>query len=154
MRNTRFQVRPTSGALGAELLGIDLARDLDTEAVLDIRQAFSEHGVIFFRDQRLTHEQHIAFEERMGPININRFFKTAPNYPQIAEVRKEPAQTTNIGGGWHTDHSYDQVPALGSILLAREIPERGGDTMFACMAQAYDALSDGMKKMLKGLNAV
>jgi len=154
MRNTRFQVRPTSGALGAELLGIDLARDLDTEAVLDIRQAFSEHGVIFFRDQRLTPEQHIAFAERMGTININRFFKTAPNYPQIAEVRKEPAQKTNIGGGWHTDHSYDQIPALGSILLAREIPLRGGDTMFACMAQAYDALSDGMKKTLRGLNAV
>jgi taurine dioxygenase len=69
-------------------------------------------------------------------------------------VRKEPTQTTNIGGGWHTDHSYDQVPALGSILLAREIPPRGGDTMFACMAQAYAALSDGLKNTLKGLRAV
>jgi taurine dioxygenase len=154
MRNTRFEVRPTSGALGAELLGIDLTHALDAEAVTDIRQAFNAHGVIFFRDQRLTPEQHIAFAECMGPININRFFKTVPNYPQIAEVRKEPAQTTNIGGGWHTDHSYDQIPALGSILLAREVPERGGDTMFACMAQAYDTLSDGMKKTLKGLRAV
>ena len=77
-----------------------------------------------------------------------------PDYPQIAEVRKEPAQSTNIGGGWHTDHSYDQIPALGSILLAREIPSRGGDTMFACMGQAYDALSDGLKQTLKGLRAV
>src|SRR5262249_2927613 len=116
--------------------------------------AFYEHGVIFFRDQRLTPEQHIAFAERMGTININRFFKTAPNYPQIAEVRKEAAQKTNIGGGWHTDHSYDQDPALGSILLARELPSRGGDTMFACMAQAYDALSDGLKQTLKSLRAV
>jgi taurine dioxygenase len=110
--------------------------------------------VIFFRDQNLTPAQHIAFAESMGPININRFFKAMPSHPQIAEVRKEPEQTTNIGGGWHTDHSYDQIPALGSILLAREVPPRGGDTMFASMGLAYDALSDGLKKTLKGLRAV
>jgi taurine dioxygenase len=154
MRNTWFEVRPTSGALGAELLGIDLSQVLAAEAVADIRGALSEHGVIFFRDQKLTPEQHIAFAERIGPININRFFKAVPGHPQIAEVRKEAAQTTNIGGGWHTDHSYDQIPALGSILLAREVPPRGGDTMFACMALAYDALSDGLKKTLKDLRAV
>ncbi len=154
MRNTRFEVRPTSGALGAELLGIDLSHLPDADVVADIRRALNERGVIFFRGQRLTPEQHVAFAERMGMININRFFKPVPGYPQIAEVRKEPAQTTNIGGGWHTDHSYDQVPALGSILLAREIPRRGGDTMFACMGQAYDALSDGLKRTLKGLRAV
>jgi taurine dioxygenase len=154
MRNTRFEVRPTSGALGAELLGIDLAKDLDDEAVADIREAFDAHGVIFFRDQKLTPEQHIEFAERMGPINVNRFFKSAPGHPQIAEVRKEAAQTTNIGGGWHTDHSYDEVPALGSILLAREVPPRGGDTMFASMALAYETLSDGLKKTLRGLRAV
>ena len=154
MRNTRFEVRPTSGALGAELLGIDLSNGLDAEAVADIREAFNEHGVIFFRDQRLTPERHIAFAERIGPINVNRFFKSMPGYPQIAEVRKEASQTTNIGGGWHTDHSYDQIPALGSILLAREVPPRGGDTMFASMGQAYDALSEGLKETLKGLRAV
>ncbi len=154
MRNTRFEVRPTSGALGAELLGIDLSNGLDAEAVADIREAFNEHGVIFFRDQRLTPERHIAFAERIGPINVNRFFKSMPGYPQIAEVRKEASQTTNIGGGWHTDHSYDQIPALGSILLAREVPPRGGDTMFASMGRAYDALSEGLKEALKGLRAV
>src|SRR5437588_6425946 len=154
MRNSRLEVRPTSGALGAELLGIDLSEQLDTDAVADIRHAFNEHGVIFFRDQKLTPEQHIAFAARIGPINLNRFCKTAPGYPQIAEVRKDPSQKTNIGGGWHTDHSYDQIPALGSILLAREVPPRGGDTMFACMAKAYDALSDGLKQTLRGLRAV
>src|ERR1041385_5726785 len=153
MRNTRFEVRPTSGALGAELLGVDLSA-LDADAVGDIREAFNQHGVIFFRDQCLTPEQHIAFAQNIGPININRFFKPVPGYPQIAEVRKEPTQTTNIGGGWHTDHSYDQIPALGSVLLAREVPPRGGDTMFACMAQAYEALSEGLKQTLKGLRAV
>jgi taurine dioxygenase len=154
MRNTRFEVRPSSGALGAELLGIDLSQPLDADGVADVREALTDHGVIFFRDQRLSPDQHIAFAERMGTININRFFKTVSGYPQIAEVRKESAQTTNIGGGWHTDHSYDQIPAMGSILLAREVPLRGGDTMFACMAQAYDALSEGLKKTLKGLRAV
>jgi len=154
MRNSRIEIRPTSGALGAEVSGVDLADELDAAVVSDIRQAFNAHGVIFFRDQRLTPEQHIAFAERLGRININRFFKAAPGYPEIAEVRKEPAQTTNIGGGWHTDHSYDQIPALGSILLAREVPPRGGDTMFACMGQAYDALSDGLKRTLRGLRAV
>jgi taurine dioxygenase len=154
MRNSRFEVRPTSGALGAELLGIDLSESLDAEGAAEIRQALNEHGVVFFRDQNLSPEQHVAFAERMGTININRFFKTVPGYPQIAEVRKEPAQTTNIGGGWHTDHSYDQIPALGSILLAREVPARGGDTMFACMGLAYDALSDGLKRTLKGLRAI
>jgi taurine dioxygenase len=153
MRNTRFEVRPSSGALGAELLGIDLSQPLDPDGVADVKQALNDHGVIFFRDQHLSPDQHIAFAERIGTINVNRFFKTVPGHPEIAEVRKEPAQTTNIGGGWHTDHSYDQIPAMGSILLAREVPARGGDTMFACMAQAYDALSDGLKKTLKGLRA-
>ena len=154
MRNARIEVQPTSGALGAVVSGVDLAEALDKDTVSEIRQAFHDHGVIFFRDQRLTPQQHIAFAERMGAVNINRFFKTAPEHPQIAEVRKEPAQTTNIGGGWHTDHSYDQIPALGSILLAREVPPCGGDTMFACMGQAYDALSSGLKTTLKGLRAV
>jgi len=154
MRNSPFEVWPTSGALGAELLGIDLAQRLDADTIACIRDALHEHGVIFFRDQKLTPEQHLAFAERMGPININRFFTAVPGYPQIAEVRKEPEHVTNIGGGWHTDHSYDQIPALGSILLAREVPRRGGDTMFASMAKAYDALSDGLKRTLKGLRAI
>src|ERR1044071_811407 len=130
MRNTRFEVRPTSSALGAELLGVDLSA-LDADAVGEIREAFNQHGVIFFRDQRLTPEQHIAFAQSIGPININRFLKPVPGYPQIAEVRKEPTDRKSVGGGWHTDHSYDQIPALGSVLLAREVPPRGGDTMFA-----------------------
>ena len=102
----------------------------------------------------LSEEQHIAFAGQFAPININRFFKAAPGFPQIAEVRKEPEQTKNIGGGWHTDHSYDQIPALGSVLYAREVPEAGGDTMFASMYAAYDALSDGLKATLHTLRAV
>lgn len=154
MRNSRFDIVPTSGALGAELLGIDLAQPLSQEDRAGIKSALAEHGVIFFRDQKLTPEQHIAFAGSIAPININRFFKAAPGHPEIAEVRKEPEQKTNIGGGWHTDHSYDQVPALGSVLLAREVPNRGGDTMFAAMWLAYEGLSAGLKRTLEGLRAV
>lgn len=154
MRNHRFDISPTSGALGAVIRGIDLSQPLEDADVAELRGALNEHGVIFFRDQKITPEQHIAFAERFGGIDVNRFFKAAPGYPQIAEVRKEANQTTNIGGAWHTDHSYDQIPALGSILLARESPTRGGDTLFACMNRAYEALSDGMKRTLESLRAV
>lgn len=154
MRNRRFDVAPTSGALGAEINGVDLSEPLSDPQIDELRGALNQYGVIFFRDQTLTPEQHIAFAERFGPIDINRFFQAAPGHPQIAEVRKEPEQKVNIGGGWHTDHSYDQIPALGSILLARETPPRGGDTMFACMNLAYEALSDGLKKTLGNMRAV
>ena len=154
MRNHRLDISPTSGALGAFIEGIDLSEPLDDSDIGEMREALNEHGVIFFRDQKITPEQHIAFAQRFGEIDVKRFFKAAAGYPQIAEVRKEPGQTTNIGGGWHTDHSYDQIPALGSILLARETPTRGGDTIFACMNRAYEALSDGLKKTLEGLRAV
>ncbi|MEZ5817057.1 MAG: TauD/TfdA family dioxygenase [Hyphomicrobiaceae bacterium] len=154
MRNTKLEIRPTSGALGAEILGLDLASPLPGDSVGALKGALAEHGVIFFRDQSLTPEQHIAFARNFGPININRFFKADATHPEIAEVRKEPEQNRNIGGNWHTDHSYDQIPALGSILLAREVPPRGGDTLFACMAKAYETLSPGLQKTLEGLRAV
>ena len=154
MRNHRFDVCPTSGALGAEIHGVDLAEPLDPAEVDELRGALDDYGVIFFRDQNISPQQHIAFAERFGKIDINRFFRAVPDHPEIAEVRKEPNQTTNIGGGWHTDHSYDQIPALGSILLARDVPPHGGDTLFACMNRAYEALSDGLKATLEGLRAV
>ncbi len=149
-----FDVQPVSGALGAEIHGVDLAHDTDGAVWDGLRSAIAEHGVIFFRDQNLTPEQHIAMAEHFAPININRFFAHVEGYPQIAEVRKEPEQTSNIGGGWHTDHTYDLAPAFGSILLAREVPEQGGDTQFSDLALAFDRLSDGLKSTLKSLNAV
>lgn len=149
-----LDVRRVSGALGAEIHGVDLADESDPAVWAGIRTALADYGVVFFRDQSLTPEQHIAMAERFGPVNVNRFFTHAEGYPQIAEVRKEPDKKKNIGGGWHTDHSYDQIPALGSILLARDVPSWGGDTLFADMALAYDTLSDGLKKTLKTLRAV
>ncbi|MBW2389153.1 MAG: TauD/TfdA family dioxygenase [Deltaproteobacteria bacterium] len=150
---SELQIQPASNAVGAEILDVDVT-DLSDSDFEQLRKAYFAHGAIFLRDQKLTPEQHIAFAERWGEININRFFGAVDGYPQIAEVRKEPDQKNNIGGGWHTDHSYDVEPAMGSILYAREVPATGGDTLFASMYAAYDALSDGLKQTLDGLRAV
>ena len=154
MRNTHMEIRPMSGALGAEILGVDLAAGADDGTFARIRAAFLEHGVIVIRDQDLTPEQHLALARRFGPINVNRFFTPVDGHPEVAEVRKEPDQTQNIGGRWHTDHSYDEAPALGSMIYALEVPPVGGDTLFANMGLAFESLSDGMKAMLEELEAV
>ncbi len=153
MQGNTIQVRPT-GAVGAEIVGLDLAAPLNEDALGTIKQALAAHGVVFFRDQRLTPSQHIGFARQFGPINVNRFFAHADGYPEIALVAKEPHHTKNIGGGWHTDHSYDPHPALGSILYALDIPPAGGDTLFANMYTAHDTLSDGLKRTLASLSAV
>lgn len=141
-------VTPIQG-VGAEITGIDIKSLTDGEFAA-IRKAFADHGVIFFRDQETTETDHIAFAERWGEINVNRFFAAHPDYPQIAMVAKEPDQTDNIGGGWHTDHSYDHEPALGSVLVARDLPASGGDTMFASMYSAYETLPDELKEKVAG----
>lgn len=153
MHYQHIRVHPLSGHVGAEIAGVDLSRSLADDVFGEIRDAFGRHGVVFFREQSLTPEQHVGFAERFGPIEVNRFFAAVPGYPMIAEVRKDPEQQRNIGGGWHTDHSYDAAPALGSMLYAREVPPTGGDTLFASMYAAYDALSDGLKQTLGRLRA-
>jgi taurine dioxygenase len=148
-----IKATPVSREIGAEISGVDIAYGVDDEQISELKRAYSDYGVIFFRDQDITPDQHIEFAKRWGAINVNRFFQPVETHPQIAEVRKEPHQKTNIGAAWHTDHSYDQIPAMGSILYAREVPSLGGDTLFSSMYAAYDALSDGIKKMLAGLRA-
>ena len=139
--------------VGAEIVGVDL-KHLSDQDMQSIEQTFADHGVIFFRDQDISEDDHVAFAERFGDININRFFAAHPSYPQIALVAKEADQKDNIGGGWHTDHSYDHEPALGSVLVARELPKSGGDTMFASMYKAYETLPDAMKEKIDGLTAI
>lgn len=143
----------TNGGVGAFVEDIDLSQSIQPETSKQIKRGLGEHGVLFFRNQNLNPDAHEAFAESMGVIDVNRFFKPVEGYPKIAEVRKEPDQVYAIGEDWHTDHSYDQVPALGSILLAKELPRHGGDTMFASMYLAYDALSGGLKKILESLQA-
>ena len=148
-----LDIRPISGAVGAEIHGVDLKDNIPEEQFSEIKSAFGEYGVIFFRDQNLTPEQEITFARRWGEININRFFTRVNDYPEIAMVLKEPNQKKNTGGNWHTDHSYDTEPALGSILFAHEVPKSGGDTVFASMYSAYETLSDGLKGTLEGMFA-
>ena len=149
-----MSVEPSGGGVGAFVAGLDLNEGIGSEDVSALKEALGEYGVLFFRDQNITPEKHIAFAAQFSKININRFFTPVADYPMIAEVRKEPDQTENIGGGWHTDHSYDLDPVMGSILLARETPPTGCDTLFANMYSAHETLSDGLKRTLAGLRAV
>ena len=147
-----METRPLAPACGVEIRGVQLAKADD--ALLDgIRQAVYEHGVALLRDQQLAPEQHIAFAKAWGGIDLNAYFPLDAAYPEIALVRKRADQQTNIGGAWHTDHSYDQIPAMGSILVARILPPSGGDTLFAHMGAAYDALSDELKAAIEPLHA-
>lgn len=137
---------------GVKIPGLDVRRASDRE-VAAIRQAVFDHGVAFLEDQQLAPDDQIAFARRLGPIVVNRYFPKTERWPEIAKVEKTEAQVSNIGGGWHTDHSYDAAPAMGSVLLAVETPPSGGDTLFADMYAAYDALPDAMKARLAGLRA-
>ena len=147
-----MKITPLS-AVGAEVTEVDVTV-LTAVQDAQLKAAFAQHGLLIFRDQDLTEADHIGLAERWGQINTNRFFKAHADYPQIALVDKTPDQIQNIGGDWHTDHSYDQVPALGSILVAQVLPETGGDTWFASMYRAFDQLSEGLKTLLLTLNAV
>ncbi len=158
MTTAQLTIEPASEHVGAFVSGIDLARSaepggLGDETVAAIRAAWAKYGVLFFRDQNISPEQHIAFAEHFAAIDINKFFASVDGYPGIAQVLKEPDQEHNIGGGWHTDHTYDPIPARGSILLARETPATGGDTHFLSVGAAYDALPDDLKKTVENLEA-
>ena len=155
MRNYRhIEVKPVAGALGAEIAGVDMARDLDDEVVTEVRHALLEHLVIFLRDQKVTPQQQVAFAKRFGqPIEYPQL-KGLPEAPMITPVVKLEHERHNFGGIWHSDTTYLTEPPMGSMLLAREVPPYGGDTMFANQYLAYEALSDGLKKVLDGLIGV
>ena len=150
---TGLSVRRVSGALGAVVSGVDLGADLSAETIGEIRHAFVEHHVLFFRDQNLTPEQQIAFGKRFGELDTHPFVMANPDHPDLIDVITEPDDVFNFGGGWHTDVTFLSEPDLGSILYAVEVPEAGGDTLFANQHAAYDALSDTMKELLDPLSA-
>ena len=147
-----MDIKPIGQNCGVEIAGATLA-SADDRQLEAIKQAIYAHGVAVFRDQDFSPQDHIAFARRWGGIDINDYFPLEGDHPEIAVVRKAADQQTNIGGAWHTDHSYDQIPAMGSILVARTLPPTGGDTLFAHMGAAYDALSDELKAEIDGLEA-
>jgi taurine dioxygenase len=151
---SKLAIRRVAGALGAEITGVDLSRDLPDATIAAIRQALLDHQVIFFRDQDLTPAQQVAFGRRFGPLNIHPYVSGMADHPEVMEVIKEPEDRVNFGGGWHSDMSFLERPAIGSILYAVETPEVGGDTLFASQIAAYEALSPGLKATLESLRAI
>ncbi len=147
-------VTPTGGALGAEIGGVDLARDLSDATIAEIRRAWLAHLVVFFRDQALTPAEFLGFARRIGEPVEYPFVKGMDDFPEIITVSKLPHETVNFGGIWHSDTVYLERPPMGTLLIAREVPPAGGDTMFANMYAAYDALSPGLQRVLGALRAV
>ncbi|MES2535627.1 MAG: TauD/TfdA family dioxygenase [Pseudomonadota bacterium] len=146
-----MKTRKIAGALGAELSGVDLSRGLSDAQADEIRQAFLEHQVIFLRNQDLTPQQFLAFAQAMGEPIEYPFVKGLDGFPHIIEVKKLEHEKVNFGGVWHSDTTYLDAPPKGSMLLSREVPPYGGDTLFANQYLAYETLSATMKKMIDGL---
>jgi len=147
-------VTPVTGALGAEIGGVNVAKDLDDGTVAAIRQALLDHGVIFFRDQTLDVERHKAFTRRFGELFVHPNFQFGQENPEMVYVRREPGDAKVVGGDWHADTTMMATPPMAAILYAMEVPAVGGDTLFANQYLAYEALSDGMKRLLAPLRAV
>jgi taurine dioxygenase len=124
-------IHPVSGALGAEVTGVDLSKPLDDQVLGVLRRAWLEHLVLFFRDQALTPAQFLAFGRRFGQTIEYPFVKGLDEYPDIIPVVKLEHERINFGGVWHSDTAYLDVPPMASMLLAREVPPAGGDTLFA-----------------------
>src|SRR5262245_57423177 len=143
----RIEVAPIAGALRAEIGGVDLA-DLNDATFQEIKAASLEHLVVFFRKQVLTPEQQTAFARRFGDIHYHPFMKHMDEHPEILEIIKEEGDTKAFGEVWHTDQMFNPKPAKATILYAKETPDAGGDTLFANMYLAYDALSEPMKALL------
>ena len=151
---SHIDVHPVSGALGAEIKGVDISIPLEAEVVSEIRDALLKHLVIFFQNQVITPRQQLNFAEQFGiPMEYPQL-KGLPDCPLVTEVIKLEHETLNFGGVWHSDTTYLQQPPMASLLYAIEIPPYGGDTLFSNQYMAYETLSDGLKKTLSELVGV
>ena len=146
-----FELNPLAGALGAEIRGVDLGGNIADDLIDRLRQHWLEHRVLFFRGQELGPSQLAEFGRRFGPLEHYPFVEPLPDHPEVIPVIKEPDERANFGGGWHTDLVYRPEPSAATMLHAIEVPDRGGDTLFADGVLAYEALSDRMQALLDGL---
>jgi len=157
-----LKLRKLSYALGAEVCGVDVAKPMSEGEFGEIYKAFLDHGILLFRDQDITREQHIEFSRRFGELDNHDALPRDrhPQYPELLLVTNEPkpdgspSDSRYTGRQWHSDMSFTPVPSLGSLLRAHTVPEVGGDTLFANMYMAYEALSEGMKKLIKDLHGI
>lgn len=159
MRRQGIAVRPLTGHIGAEVRGLDLARPLDDAGFAFVRKLLRDHMVLVFRDQELTPDRMKEFAGRFGPLARQYTepysFKTLPGHPEIMVVTKEADDGGgNFGGIWHTDVTFEERPFFGNALYARDMPEAGGDTLFASLCLAYDCLSATLRGVLDRLEAV
>ena len=149
-----MKIKQIAGALGAELTGVDLAGGVPEQLAAEIRQVFLQHQVIFLRNQDLTPQQFLSFANAMGEPVEYPFVKGLEGFPHIIEVKKLAHEKVNFGGIWHSDTTYLDMPPMGSMLLSREVPPYGGDTLFASQYAAYEALSSTMQDLLNGLTGI
>lgn len=148
----RIDVRPMTGTIGAEVANVDL-RAFDDEIITELRQAWLDHKVLFFRDQDLTHQQHLDYGKAFGELEIHPFVEHVDGFPEILVLDSSPDKFL-AASSWHSDVTFRECPPLGSILLGRVIPPHGGDTCFANMELAYELLPDSLKEEIDGLYAV
>ena len=151
MASNHLDIQPISGAMGAELHGIDLSQPLDSDTFGEVHQALLDHGAIFFRDQDITPAQQLAFARRWGDVHLHPHIQGLPEQPEVFPIVKDVDDVVTLGGEWHTDQMFTDTPVRATMLYAKEVPPFGGDTLFANACRAYDALSDGMKDMLADL---
>lgn len=151
---TQLEVRPLSRAVGAEILGINLLEPVSEAQIAEIRKIWLQHSVVFFREQPLEPGAFQAFAQRFGEIIEYPFVKGLPDFPLIVPVLKLPHEKHNFGGVWHTDTTYLQEPPMATMLIARELPPVGGDTLFASNYAAFEGLSPALQDTLRTLNGV
>ena len=149
-----MQVIPQTSTIGAEIAGIDISRGLAVDDFRKINQAFLDYQVIFFRDQKLSHQQYLDFARLFGRPRDYMFAEGIEGYPLITEIIKTETETESFGSFWHSDSTYLDNPPKATLLYARQVPPRGGDTLFSDMYSVYRDLSGGMQTMLSSLRAV
>jgi len=150
-----LDIQPLTPALGGEVFGVDLSKQLTPSEVEAIRRALIAHQVIFFRNQQITFEQHIRLAQRFGSLHVHPLAQANhPDHPELLRIHADENSERAAGEDWHTDVSCEEEPPMGSILHLTEVPASGGDTMFASMYAAYDALSGPMQQFLERLSAV
>ena len=148
-----IEVQPLTPTIGAEVAGLDLRDGPDDATFAELEKAFLDHKVLFFRGQHLTTDQHVAFCRRFGELEVHPFAPHKPDHPEVMVLTHDEAHRGRENN-WHSDVTWRTEPSLGSMLRAVELPAVGGDTLFADMEAAYEALSESMRSMLDGLVAV
>jgi len=157
-----LKLRKLSYALGAEVCDIDVSEPMSEAAFGEIFKAFLDHGILLFRNQDITREQHIEFSRHFGELDVHGSLPQDrhPKYPELLLVTNEPnsdgtpSNSRYTGRQWHSDMSFTPVPSLGSLLKSWVVPEVGGDTLFANCTMAYETLSEGMKKLIADLHGI